>query len=214
MLGIIIGVIVLITVLSIMNGFEKELRERILSMVAHVTVTASDGQLPDWELHQFALQTKTGIAGSAPYIEQQVMLSANNEVRGVQIQGVLPAYQDQVSEVSRHIIDGEMYNLTSRGYGIAIGVDLAASLGIFVGDKVTVITPNEDKTVLSPSFSTRIINGLSILCVPPVTLSIIFLLTGRLSPVSKDSLTLLCPSMTIPSTGIISPGFTSKVSPS
>ena len=144
MLGIIIGVIVLITVLSIMNGFEKELRERILGMVAHVTVTTPNGQLPDWELHQFALQEETekGIVGSAPYIEQQVMLSANNEVRGVQIQGVLPAYQDQVSAVSQHIIDGGMHNLTSRGYGIAIGVDLAASLGIFVGDKVTVITPN------------------------------------------------------------------------
>jgi len=142
MLGIIIGVIVLITVLSIMNGFEKELRERILGMVAHITVTGPNRQLPDWELHQLALQTEQKVAGAAPYIEQQVMLSANNEVRGVQIQGILPDYQDQVSAVSQHIIDGGMPNLTSRGYGIAIGVDLAASLGIFVGDKVTVITPN------------------------------------------------------------------------
>ncbi|MCK5918554.1 MAG: lipoprotein-releasing ABC transporter permease subunit [Cocleimonas sp.] len=141
MLGITIGVIVLITVLSIMNGFEKELRERILGMVAHVTVTGPDGQLPDWDLHQFALQTEEGVVGAAPFIEQQVMLSANNEVRGVQIQGVLPRYQDQVSDVSQHVIDGGMGNLTPRGYGIAIGVDLATSLGVFVGDKVTVITP-------------------------------------------------------------------------
>ena len=141
MLGITIGVIVLITVLSIMNGFEKELRERILGMVAHVTVTGPDEQLPDWDLHHLALQTEEGVVGAAPYIEQQVMLSANNEVRGVQIQGILPAYQNQVSDVSQHIIDGGMDNLTSRGYGIAIGVDLAASLGVFVGDKLTVITP-------------------------------------------------------------------------
>jgi lipoprotein-releasing system permease protein len=141
MLGITIGVIVLITVLSIMNGFEKELRERILGMVAHITVTGSNGQLPDWDLHQLALQTEEGVAGAAPFIEQQVMLSANNEVRGVQIQGILPDYQDQVSDVSQHIVDGGMDNLTSRGYGIAIGVDLATSLGVFVGDKITVITP-------------------------------------------------------------------------
>ncbi len=141
MLGITIGVIVLITVLSIMNGFEKELRERILGMVAHVTVTGPDGQLPDWDLHQLALQTEEGVAGAAPFIEQQVMLSANNEVRGVQMQGILPAYQDQVSDVGRHVIDGGLDNLTSRGYGIAIGVDLATALGVFVGDKVTVITP-------------------------------------------------------------------------
>jgi lipoprotein-releasing system permease protein len=141
MLGITIGVIVLITVLSIMNGFEKELRERILGMVAHVTVTGPDGQLPDWDLHQLALQESEGVAGAAPFIEQQVMLSANNEVRGVQIQGILPDYQNQVSAVSQHIVDGGMDNLTSRGYGIAIGVDLATSLGVFVGDKITVITP-------------------------------------------------------------------------
>ncbi|MCK5810149.1 MAG: lipoprotein-releasing ABC transporter permease subunit [Cocleimonas sp.] len=141
MLGITIGVIVLITVLSIMNGFEKELRERILGMVAHVTVTGPDGQLPDWDLHQLALQEEEGVAGAAPFIEQQVMLSANNEVRGVQIQGILPDYQNQVSAVSQHIVDGGMDNLTSRGYGIAIGVDLATSLGVFVGDKITVITP-------------------------------------------------------------------------
>jgi lipoprotein-releasing system permease protein len=146
MLGIIVGVIVLITVLSIMNGFEKELRERILGMVAHITVTGPERQLPDWELHHLALQTEKGVVGAAPYIEQQVMLSANNEVRGVQIQGVLPGYQDQVSAVSQHIVDGGMGNLSSRGYGIAIGVDLAASLGIFVGDKVTVITPNAKVT--------------------------------------------------------------------
>ena len=141
MLGITIGVIVLITVLSIMNGFEKELRERILGMVAHITVTGPEGQLPDWDLHQLALQEEEGVAGAAPFIEQQVMLSANNEVRGVQIQGILPDYQDQVSAVSQHIVDGGMDNLTSRGYGIAIGVDLATSLGVFVGDKITVITP-------------------------------------------------------------------------
>lgn len=142
MLGIMIGVIVLITVLSIMNGFEKELRERILGVVAHVSVTGSDGLLPDWDLHQLALQEEEGVYGAAPFVEQQVMLSANSEVRGVQIQGILPEYQDNVSDVAVHVIDGSMNNLASRGYGIAIGVELAGALGVFVGDKVTVITPH------------------------------------------------------------------------
>ncbi|HIO92740.1 MAG TPA: lipoprotein-releasing ABC transporter permease subunit [Leucothrix mucor] len=146
MLGITIGVIVLITVLSIMNGFEKELRMRILGMVAHVTVTGPDGQLPDWDLHQLALQTEDDVAGAAPYIEQQVMLSANGEVRGVQIQGILPEYQDNVSEVSHHVVDGGLDNLSSRGYGIAIGIELAGALGVFVGDKLTVITPQAKVT--------------------------------------------------------------------
>lgn len=141
MLGITVGVIVLITVLSIMNGFERELRERILGVVAHVSVTGSHALLPDWDLHQLALQEKEGVYGAAPYVEQQVMLSANNEVRGVQMQGVLPEYQDNVSDVAANVIDGSMNNLSSRGYGVAIGVELAGALGVFVGDKITVITP-------------------------------------------------------------------------
>lgn len=146
MLGITIGVIVLITVLSIMNGFEKELRERILGMVSHVTVTGAHGLLPDWDLHRLALETEEGVSGAAPYIEQQVMLSANGEVRGVQLQGIMPAFQDTVSEVSGHLEEGGLEHLISRGYGIAIGIQLAHALGVFIGDKVTVITPQANVT--------------------------------------------------------------------
>ena len=93
MLGIMIGVLALITVLSVMNGFEKELRERILGMVAHVTVSGTDGRLSDWQDVDKKLVADETVAGVAPYIQQQVMLSANGEIRGIMMQGIEPARQ-------------------------------------------------------------------------------------------------------------------------
>ena len=141
MLGILFGVLVLITVLSVMNGFEKEFRDRILSMVSHVTVSGTDGLLSDWRTEQQKLIDNPEIIGSAPFIQQQVMISANNTVRGVYVQGILPEQQNQVGDVDGHMIEGSFSDLKPRGYSIALGVSLAQQLGVFVGDKVTVITP-------------------------------------------------------------------------
>ncbi len=141
MLGIIFGVLVLITVLSVMNGFEKEFRDRILSMVSHVTVSGTDGQLSDWRTTQTQLTANPSIISSAPYIQKQVMISANGEMKGVLIQGIDPAQQNTVGDVNKHMIEGSFDDLTPRGYSIALGVGLAEQLGVFPGDKVTVITP-------------------------------------------------------------------------
>ncbi len=141
MLGILFGVLVLITVLSVMNGFEKELRDRILSMVSHVTVSETDGLLSDWRNQQQKLVDMPKVAGSAPFIQKQVMLSANGELRGVLLQGILPEEQPKVADVDKHLIEGQFTDLKPRGYGIALGVELAQQLGVFPGDKVTVITP-------------------------------------------------------------------------
>lgn len=148
MLGILFGVVVLITVLSIMNGFEKELRATILGMVSHVTVSGTDGKLSDWRssadkltVLQASSQMHSKIEGIAPYIQQQVMISANGQVRGVLVQGVLPEEQSKVSDVGQQMVEGNFADLQPRSYGISLGYDLANELGAFPGDKVTVITP-------------------------------------------------------------------------
>ena len=142
MLGIMIGVLALITVLSVMNGFEKELRERILGMVAHVTVSGTDGKLSEWQAVDEKLVADTTVAGVAPYIQQQVMLSANGEIRGIMMQGIQPERQSAVSKLDLNMVDGNLSTLKDREYGIAIGSELASSIGAYIGDKVTVITPS------------------------------------------------------------------------
>ncbi len=144
MLGILFGVLVLITVLSVMNGFEKELKGRILSMVSHVTVSGTDGGtdelLSDWRVAQKKLTNNSSVQGSAPFIQKQVMLSANGVPRGAVIQGILPEEQAKVADIAKQVIDGDFESLQPRSYGISLGAGLAQQLGVIVGDKVTVIT--------------------------------------------------------------------------
>ena len=141
MLGIMIGVLALITVLSVMNGFEKELRERILGMVAHVTVSGTDGKLSEWQDIDKKLLADTTVEGVAPYIQQQVMISANGEIRGIMMQGIQPERQSAVSKLDLNMVEGNLSTLKDREYGIAIGSELASTIGAYLGDKVTVITP-------------------------------------------------------------------------
>ena len=144
MLGILFGVLVLITVLSVMNGFEKELKGRILSMVSHVTISGTDGEadglLSDWRDVQTKLLKNSSVQGSAPFVQKQVMVSANGIPSGILIQGVLPEEQGKVGNVAKNIIDGDFNALKPRSYNIALGSGLAQQLGVFLGDKVTVIT--------------------------------------------------------------------------
>ena len=140
MLGILFGVLVLITVLSVMNGFEKELRDRILSMVSHVTITETNGSLSDWRNEQQKLTAMPDIKGSAPFIQNQVMLSSNGELRGVLLQGILPEEQSKVGDVDKRMLEGSFSDLKAGEYGIALGVELAQQLDVYPGDKVTVIT--------------------------------------------------------------------------
>lgn len=141
MLGILFGVLVLITVLSVMNGFEKEFRNRILSMVSHVTVSGTDGALSDWKTEQQKLVLNPDVVGSAPFIQKQTMIKTNTGYKGVFLQGILPEEQSKVSDIATHVIEGSFTELTPRSYKIALGVGLAQQLGVFVGDKVTVATP-------------------------------------------------------------------------
>lgn len=141
MLGIMLGVMVLITILSIMNGFEKELRARILGVVAHVTVSGTDGKLSDWEQQIEQLAQTKHVVGAAPFVKNQVMLTNGRLMRGVVLQGIHPDYQAKVSSGSMQLNSAGFSQLESRGYGIVLGAELAAALQLRVGDKVTVIVP-------------------------------------------------------------------------
>ena len=141
MLGIMLGVMVLITILSIMNGFEKELRARILGVVAHVTVSGTDGKLSDWEQQIDQLAQTKHVTGAAPYVKNQVMLTNGSLMRGVVLEGIHPDYQADVSNSGMQLRTGDLGDLESRGYGIVLGAELASALQLGMGDKVTVIVP-------------------------------------------------------------------------
>jgi lipoprotein-releasing system permease protein len=145
-LGIALGVTALITVLSVMNGFEAEMRERILGMTAHSTITGYNGQLEDWRSLAARTETMPHVEAVAPFIHGQVMINADRQVSGTLIEGVEPAYEAKVSEVASHMKYGGLNNLVPGEFGIVLGAELANNLGVLRGDKVTVITPQVTAT--------------------------------------------------------------------
>jgi lipoprotein-releasing system permease protein len=141
MLGIALGVMALIVVLSVMNGFEKELRERILGMVSHVTISSLDESLKDWPTLSNEVRDIDEVIGSAPYVEAEAMLSNLSSVSGAIIRGVEPEFEPQVSEIHSHMTFGKLSDLVAGEYGIVLGTGLANSLNVVPGDRVTMITP-------------------------------------------------------------------------
>lgn len=146
MLGVALGVAALITVLSVMNGFEKELRERILGMTSHAFVTGSDGTLADWEKAEVLIEGFPRVVNTAPFVEGQAMLNQGSRVRGTQIRGVDPALEPKVSSIGDKIIQGRFDSLQPGSYGIILGKDLAIAMGVGTSDKITVITPHVTPT--------------------------------------------------------------------
>ena len=146
-LGIALGVVVLITVLSVMNGFHKEVRERILGMASHGDVRALDGRMHDWQDAMVLASRHPRVIGAAPYVEGQAMLSHQREVTGAVIRGVDPALESAVVDVAAHMIAGELSDLEAGKFRIVLGRELAQVLGVRVGDKVTVIVPQITVTV-------------------------------------------------------------------
>lgn len=144
--GIALGVTALITVLSVMNGFEKEVRERILGMASHATISTWNGRLPDWPRIADTADQNPQVVGSAPYVEGQVMLVNGSQVTGALIRGVLPEREPQVSEVGQKMVQGRIEDLAAGEFGIVLGEDLANFLSARVGDRVTVITPEANST--------------------------------------------------------------------
>jgi len=141
MIGIALGVTALITVLSIMNGFQQELRDRILGMTAHMTLTEQDERLHNWQELYASVQLNKDVLGAAPNIMEQGMLTSGDKVKGVAIRGIHPDYENQVADIDSKMLTGSLADLKPKAYSMILGSELAASLGVSVGDKITLIAP-------------------------------------------------------------------------
>jgi lipoprotein-releasing system permease protein len=146
MLGIMLGVVALIVVLSVMNGFHKEVRERILGMASHATISGVSGELSDWQTVREEARDFPHVIGEAPYVEGQGMLISGQKVSGVMIRGILPEEEGKVSEVVNAITRGSIEDLQPGEFNIVLGNELALILGASVGDKVTLVTPQINVT--------------------------------------------------------------------
>lgn len=145
-LSITVGVAALITVLSVMNGFEKEVRERILGMASHAMILGDGGRLKDWREVLPYVQDHPSVVGFAPYVSGEGMLAYGGEVSGTMIRGVLPDWEPQVAEVHQKMEEGELSDLQAGEYNIILGAELAASLGVVRGDKLNLVIPQANVT--------------------------------------------------------------------
>ncbi|HYN54601.1 MAG TPA: lipoprotein-releasing ABC transporter permease subunit [Methylotenera sp.] len=141
MIGIALGVAALIVVLSVMNGFQKELRTRILGVASHLEITGNNNQLANWQSVAASALKRQHVLASAPYITAQGMLSYGQGVQGAIIRGVLPAAEDKVADLGRHMKAGSLSDLRAGEFGIILGADLAYAIGAQIGDKVVVLAP-------------------------------------------------------------------------
>lgn len=143
-LGIALGVAALIVVLSVMNGFQKELRTRILGVASHIQVTGSPrsgGEIEDWHKVLQDVARHPLVREAAPFVQEQGMLSFDQEVRGVMVRGVLPDAEERVADFEKHMKAGHLAALQPGRFGIILGAELAYALHAQVGDKITLIAP-------------------------------------------------------------------------
>lgn len=146
--GVALGVFSLIVVLSVMNGFGNELRDRTLSMTSHATISGYDGYLKDWPtVLAKAIENKEVVA-AAPYIRKEAMLSNGKRVSGSLVHGIDPEMEGKVSSVADKMVSGRLSDLKAGEYGIVLGRELANALGVYEGDRVTVITPQASVTAV------------------------------------------------------------------
>jgi lipoprotein-releasing system permease protein len=146
--GVALGVAVLITVLSVMNGFELELRSRILSLMPHATISAFGDGLPDWRRVADRSRTNAEVLAVAPYIEEQALLIAEGETAGVAVTGILPEQERGVSELPAKMREGSFEALQPGSYGIVLGTELAKKLQVKVGERVVMAT---SQPVITPA---------------------------------------------------------------
>ncbi|OWY40018.1 lipoprotein-releasing system transmembrane subunit LolC [Xenophilus sp. AP218F] len=139
--GIALGVAALIIVLSVMNGFQKEIRGRILSVASHLEVSSYDGRLAGWPQVSAQVARNPQVLAAAPFINDQGLFVAFGNVRGGMVRGIEPKLEDQVVDVGRHMVAGKLENLKPGEFGVAMGVELARQLNVGMGDKVTLLTP-------------------------------------------------------------------------
>jgi lipoprotein-releasing system permease protein len=147
MLGIALGVAALIIVLSVMNGFQKEVRDRMLSVISHVEVFNGQGEsLPNWQAVAQAARQVTDVQAASPFIAQQVLISRGESMRGALVRGISPVDEAQVTDLAARMLDSTLSQLEPGEWHIVLGVELARSLGVGAGDKVTLVAPGGQLT--------------------------------------------------------------------
>jgi lipoprotein-releasing system permease protein len=145
MIGVALGVMALITVISVMNGFEKELKDRILGMASHAVIEELNG-LKDWQLVINNIKDHPEIVGAAPYFHAEGMLTKDKIVNGVIIRGILPHEETNVAIVAEKMIEGDLNDLKSTEFNIILGAELVRKLNLKIGDKVTLVVPQANFT--------------------------------------------------------------------
>ena len=146
LLGITLGMTALITVMSVMNGFQKEVRTRILGVASHVQVSGIDGTLTNWPQVAHETTNHPQVESAAPYVGAQGMVSVGQVVRGVMVRGILPALEDKVADLDRMMVNGKLDALVPGEFGIVVGTELARTLGVSRGDKIVLISPQGQVT--------------------------------------------------------------------
>jgi lipoprotein-releasing system permease protein len=162
MLGVCLGVAALIVILSVMNGFEGELRGRLLNLSSHATLAGSAEQLSHWQALSEQARKVPGVIGVAPYVELQGMVGRNGTLTGAKLRGVLPEQEAQVSDVDAHMVTGTLNTLQAGKQSILIGSGLAWQLQAQVGDEVTVLIPETvaGTTELRPRLQSFTVGGI------------------------------------------------------
>ena len=145
MIGVALGVMALITVISVMNGFEKELKDRILGMASHAVIEELNG-LKDWQLVINNIKDHPEIVGAAPYFHAEGMLTKDKIVNGVIIRGILPHEETNVAIVAEKMIEGDLNDLKSTEFNIILGAELVRKLNLEIGNKVTLVAPQANFT--------------------------------------------------------------------
>jgi lipoprotein-releasing system permease protein len=147
MLGIALGVAALIIVLSVMNGFQKEVRDRMLGVVSHIEVLAPDGAaLPDVARTLAQVRTNPEVVGAAPFIATQALLARGEDMKGTMVRGIDPAHEGEVTDLALELKNTGLKRLVAGEFGVVLGAELARSLGVLEGDKVTLVAPSGQVT--------------------------------------------------------------------
>jgi lipoprotein-releasing system permease protein len=146
MAGIALGIAALITVMSVMNGFEKEIRARILGAAAHVQILGSEAGIADWERLADQARKNPEVAAAAPYVMGQGLLSTGGAVRGVYVRGIVPSLEETVADFGAHMVAGRLEDLKPGEFGIVIGVGISRALALGLGDRVTLVSPQGQVT--------------------------------------------------------------------
>ena len=147
-IGISLGIAAIIVVMSIMNGFHSEMRNKILSMVSHVIVTEENYTLKNWKELKYKIDKNNLVYSSAPYVEGQAMISFGNNVHGIQVKGIMPKHEKDVTSLKDNIIKGSLNEIGNKPYQISIGKDLARKMNLDIGDKITLVIPRANSTII------------------------------------------------------------------